>query len=186
MVPIAALWLPIVVAAVVVFLASSLIHMVLPIHKSDYRKLPREAETLDQLRPQNLAPGVYHFPYCASSKEMGSAEHLEKLRQGPVGILTIRPSGPVKLGGFLGQWFVFLLLVGLFAAYLAGRTLAPGTHYLAVFRVVGATSFMAYGLGNIVNSIWMGQPWSSTCKHVLDGLIYALLTAGVFGWLWPH
>jgi len=186
MVPILSLWLPIVVAAVVVFLASSLIHMVLPIHKSDYKKLPRESETLDHLRPQGLAPGLYHFPYCASSKEMGSPEILEKLRRGPVGILIIRPSGEMKLGSFLGQWFVYLLLVSLFVAYLAGRTLVPGAYYLAVFRVVGAAAFLAYGLGQIVNSIWMGHPWSSTVKHVVDGLVYALLTAGVFGWLWPR
>jgi hypothetical protein len=44
---------------------------------------------------------------------------------------------------------------------------------------------MAYGVANIANSIWKAQPWSNTIKEVIDGLIYAMLTAGTFGWLWP-
>jgi hypothetical protein len=37
----------------------------------------------------------------------------------------------------------------------------------------------------IHNSIWRGQSWGTTWKHVADGLVYALVTAGTFGWLWP-
>jgi len=45
---------------------------------------------------------------------------------------------------------------------------------------------MSYGLGPIVNAIWKGQPWSVTLKEIFDGLVYGLLTAGTFGWLWPR
>ena len=86
----------------------------------------------------------------------------------------------------LGLWFAYSVLVGVFVAYLAGRTLAPGTDYLAVFRFAGTVAFMSYGLSQIVNSIWMGQRWGPTIKHVLDGLLYSLVTAGAFGWLWPR
>jgi len=72
------------------------------------------------------------------------------------------------------------------AAYLTSRTLAPGTHYLQVFRVAGAVSFVAYGFGAIPNAIWMGKPWGSALKDLADALIYGLLSAGVFGWLWPR
>ena len=90
------------------------------------------------------------------------------------------------MGKFLGLWFAYCLLISLFVAYLTGRTVAPGTHYPAVFRVAGSVAFMSYSLGPLVNVIWKGQPWSNVLKESFDGLIYALLTAGTFGWLWPR
>lgn len=77
------------------------------------------------------------------------------------------------------------VVVSFFAAYLASRTLDPGADYLAVFRVVGTTAFLAYSMAHMSDSIWKGQKWSTTIKHMIDGLVYALLTAGCFGWLWP-
>jgi len=177
---------PIVLSAVVVFVASSLVHMLLPFHKSDYRKLPNEDATLDALRSPDLVPGIYHFPYMRSPKEMKSPELLAKCERGPVGLLTVLRSGRMNMGKYLGQWFLFCLLVGFFCAYLAGHTVPMGARYLAVFRVVGTTAFMAYNFGQIQDSIWKGQPWGATWKHVFDGLLYSLLTAGVFGWLWPR
>ena len=40
--------------------------------------------------------------------------------------------------------------------------------------------------GNLPNSIWWGKPWRNTCLEALDGVLYGLLTAGSFGWLWPR
>jgi hypothetical protein len=185
MVPLTAPWLPIVLSAVIVFVASSILHMLLTYHRSDYRQLPDEDKILAALRPANLTRGQYVFPYCLP-KDMKSPATIEKYKQGPVGFLTIFPSGPPVMAKFLVQWFVYCLLVGLFVAYLTGRTVAPGTNYLAVFRVAGTAGFMAYGLGNLPNAIWRGHTWSVTIKEVVDGLIYGLLTAGTFGWLWPR
>lgn len=125
------------------------------------------------------------FPYC-SHKEMNSPATQEKFKQGPVGILTVLPSGMPAMPKYLAKWFGFCLLVGLFAAYLAGRTLAPGTHYLQVFRVVGTTAFLGYSMSQVSDSIWKGQSWGTTVKFLVDGLVYGLLTAGTFGWLWPR
>lgn len=186
MVSLAALWMPIVAAAVLVFLLSWILHMLFRYHGTEFRPLPREAETLAALRAAGLTPGVYHFPHCKTPQEMKSPEVMERFRTGPVGQLTVWPSGPPAMGKYLALWFVNCLLIGLFTAYLAGRTLPAGTDYLHVFRVAGATAFMAYGLGNFVNSIWKGQPWSATAKEIFDGLLYALVTAGAFGWLWPR
>jgi len=185
MVPLAALWLPILLSAVIVFVASSIMHMVLPYHRNDYGQLPDEEKILAVLRAAALKRGLYVFPYC-THKDMKSPALLEKQKQGPVGFLTILPSGPPVLAKFLIQWFVFCLLIGFFVAYLAAHTLAPGTHYLEVFRVVGTAAFLAYGLGNLSNGIWKGQKWSVTIKEVIDGLVFGLLTAGTFGWLWPR
>jgi len=184
-VPLAALWLPIVLSAVIIFVASSIMHMLLPYHRSDYHQLPDEDKTLAALRATPLKRGLYVFPYC-THQTMKSPAIVEKYKQGPVGFLTILPSGPPAMPKFLIQWFVYCLLIGFFVAYLTGHTVATGANYLVVFRVAGTSAFLAYGLGHVSNGIWKGQPWSVTVKEVIDGLVYGLLTAGTFGWLWPR
>ncbi len=179
------LWLPILVSAVIVFVASSIIHMVLKYHQTDYQALPNEEKLLEAMRNEGVRPGNYHFPHCGSPSDMKSPEMIEKFKKGPVGLVNIFPSGPPAMGKYLATWFVFLLVTSVFAAYIAGRTLPAGTEYLAVFRIVGTVAFVAYSLGELSNSVWRGQSWSTTIKHMIDGLVYALLTAGVFGWLWP-
>jgi len=185
MVSLMALWIPILLSAVIVFVASSVIHMVLKYHNTEYKQLPDEAKLLGALRGASLTPGLYMFPFC-NHENMKSPEVQEKLKQGPVGMLTIRPSGAIAMGKFLGMWFAFTVIVGIFVAYLTGRTVAAGAHYLVVFRVAGTASFMGYSMGTIINSIWKGQPWSLAVKEIMDGLIYGCLTAGTFGWLWPR
>jgi hypothetical protein len=185
MVPLTALLLPILLAAIIVFVASSLIHMLLKYHQSDYKQLPEEDKVLAALRPAGLQQGLYVFPFT-THKDMKTPAVQEKYKQGPVGFMTIYPSAPPAMGKFMGLWFAYCLLIGLFVAYLTGRTVAPGAHYPAVFRVAGSVAFMSYGLGPLVNGIWKGQPWSMVFKESFDGLIYALLTAGTFGWLWPR
>lgn len=183
MVPLTELWLPIVVSAVIVFIASAILHMVLPLHRKDYQKLPDEEGARAALR--GVPRGLYMMPHC-EHKEMDKPESKAKFKEGPVAVLTVMPSGEVNMGKFLGMWFVYCLVVSLFAAYVAGRALDPGTHYLQVFRIAGTAAFLAYGIGHVPNGIWGGQPWGVVTKHIVDGLIYALLTAGTFGWLWPR
>jgi len=185
MVPLTALWLPIVLSAVIVFVASSIMHMLLPYHRSDYQRLPDEDNLLAALRAAGLKRGLYIFPF-GTHKDMKSPAMMEKYQQGPVGMMTVLPNGLPVMPKFLGMWFVYCLIIGFFVAYLAAHTVAPGTDYLAVFRVVGTAAFLAYGLGHLSNGIWKGQTWSTTIKEVVDGLIYGLLTAGTFGWLWPR
>ena len=184
MVSLAALWLPIVLSAVIVFVASSIMHVVLTYHQSDCKQIPEEEKVLAQLRGVGLKPGYYHFPF-ANHKEMKAPATMERFKQGPVGIMTVIPSGPPAMPKYLVSWFVYCLLIGFFVAYLTGHTVASGSNFLVVFRVAGTAGFMSYGLGQMASSIWKGQPWSMTIKEVVDGLIYALLTAGTFGWLWP-
>ncbi len=186
MVSITALWLPILLSAVIVFVASSILHIVLPLHKSDYRKLPEEEKVLEALRAAGVTAGrTYHFPHT-THQEMKSPETAEKFKRGPVGLLNVIPSGAPAMGKYLVLWFLYCVLMGIFVAYVTGRTRVPGTQYLEIFRVAGATAFVGYGIGQIQDSIWKGQTWGVTFKHVVDGLIYALLTAGTFGWLWPR
>jgi hypothetical protein len=185
MVPLASLWLPILLSAVLVFVVSSVLHMVLTYHRADYRQLPREDETLAGLRQAGIAPGYYVFPYCPTAKAMSDPALQERYKRGPVGILAVLPNGMPNMGRHLALWFGFCLLTALFVAYLAGRTLASGESYLTVFRVAGAAAFLAFAFGEITDSIWKGQPWSNTVRGMFDGLVYSLVMAGTFGWLWP-
>lgn len=185
MVTLAALWLPILLSALIVFIASSIMHTVLPYHQSDYRKLPDEDSVLVALRSVSLTRGVYNFPHC-THKEMKTPAIQEKFKQGPVGFLTIFPAGPVNLPKFLIQWFVYCLLIAFFVAYLAAHTVLPGAPVRHVLRVIGTAAFLGYGLGTLSNAIWKGQTWSMTLKEVFDGFVYAILTAATFAWLWPH
>ncbi|HVQ27468.1 MAG TPA: hypothetical protein VMV01_19910 [Planctomycetota bacterium] len=179
------LWLPIVLAGVGVFVASSVIHMALPIHKSDFSQLPNEPRVLEALRTQGVGPGQYMFPKPASMKDCSSPEMLEKFKRGPVGSLIVLPTGVPNIGKSLLQWFVFSLVVGVFVAYIAWHQLAPGAPYLAVFRLTATVAFLAYGFSHMTDAIWKGVSWTTTLKFVLDGLIYGLVTGGVFGWQWP-
>ncbi|HKE43115.1 MAG TPA: hypothetical protein VKB41_01135 [Steroidobacteraceae bacterium] len=181
-----ALWLPILVSAVIVFVASSIIHMGPFWHRGDYPKVPDQDRLQDALRPFALPPGDYLVPRAGNMKEMRTPEFMEKLTKGPVVLLTVFPKGPFSMGRNLAQWFVYLLIVSLFTAYITGRALSPGTDYPHVFQIAGATAFVGYSLALIQQSIWYRRAWTLTLKVLIDGFIYGLLAAGTFGWLWPH
>lgn len=187
MVPVSlmSLWMPIVVSAVLVFLVSSVIHMVFTYHKNDFRKLPAEDATRAALRGQAIPPGDYVVPYAGSAAAMKSPEYAQKLEEGPVLMFTVLPNGPFAMGKSLAQWFGYSLLVSLFAGYLCSRTLGPGAEYLAVFRITSTVAFAGYALGQVQNSIWYHRGWGSTFRTMFDGLLYALVTGGAFGMLWP-
>ena len=185
MVPVMSLLIPILLSAVFVFIVSSIIHMMLPYHRSDFKKVPSEDDVMDALRKFDIPPGDYVIPRAGSPEVMRSPEFKEKSNKGPVAMITVMKSGPPAMGGSLIQWFIYCVVVGIFAAYIAGRALGPEAHYLAVFRFAGATAFLGYALALFQNSIWYKRNWSATLKSVFDGLVYALVTAGTFGWLWP-
>jgi hypothetical protein len=185
MVPIMSLWLPILLSAVATFIISSVIHMVLGYHKNDFLALPNEKQVMDDLRKHNLPEGNYSFPRANSMKDMGSPEFVEKMKRGPVGMMTITKSGSPNMGKELTLWFIYSIIVGIFAAYVARLAVNPGDGYMIVFRFVSVTAFIGYSLALLQNSIWYKRGWAATFKSMFDGLIYALFTAGIFGWLWP-
>ncbi len=186
MVPIFSLWLPILVSAVIVFVASSILHMVLPFHHKDFRKLPNEDAARDAIGKLDIPPGDYMLPCGEGPKSMKAPAFIEKLTKGPVAIMTFMQPGPPAMGKNLIQWFIYCLVVGVLAAYITGHAVKPGDSYLAVFRFAGCTAFIGYAVAQWQDSIWYRRAWSTTIKNTIDGLIYGLLTAGVFGWLWPR
>jgi hypothetical protein len=186
MVTLTSLWLPILLSAVFVFIVSSIIHMATPWHKSDVRKTPEEAKVMEALRPFAIPPGDYMLPRCDSMADMKSPEFAEKLRQGPVMIFTVLPNGKMDMGKSLVLWFAYSVVISLLAAVLCCHTTMPGASYHHVFGVVGLAAFLGYAVALWQASIWWGRSWVSTVKATVDGAIYAAVTAGTFGWLWPH
>ncbi len=185
MTTLAALWLPILLAAVAVFIVSSLVHMVLQIHCGDYRKLPNEEAVLAAMRQNGVGAGQFMFPHCNSMKEFGSPEMQAKMKQGPLGTLVVRGPDGCNMGKALGQWFVFCIVVGVFVAYLTGLACAPGADGMRVFRISATVALLGYGFSSVCDSIWKGVSWSTTMKFLFDGLLYAVSTAAVFAWMWP-
>jgi hypothetical protein len=186
MVTLASLWVPILLSSVLVFVASSIIHMASPWHKSDYPKLANQDALMDAMRPLAVPPGDYFIPRADDMKHLGTPEFAEKLRQGPVMVLTVMPNGPMSMGRNLGLWFAYIGVMSVFGGYVASAALPAATPYLKVFQIVGTAAFLGYSAALWQMSIWYRRSWSITIKSTVDGLIYALLTAGAFGWLWPR
>lgn len=186
MVHLGSLWLPILLSAVLVFITSSIVHMVLKYHHRDYTKLPNEDAVRAAIRSGNPPPAQYIIPYCSSPKEMQTPEMTKKYTEGPVAVVNLIRPGVPAMGKNLTQWSVFILIVSLLIAYVAAHCIPPGARYLHVFRIVGAVGFLAYAAGQFPAAIWMGKPWKVAWKEAFDGLLYGLVTAGTFGWLWPR
>lgn len=183
MVTITSLWLAILLSAVLVWIASALVWMVFPHHKTDWKKLPDEEGARRALK--GVPPGQYSVPWAGGMEAMKNPEFMKKYQEGPNAFITF--TTPMQsMGKPMAQVFVFFLVVSIVVAYVTSRTLDPGAAYLQVFRVAGTTAWIAHGFAQIPESIWFGRPWSATFKGLGDGLLYALLTAGVFGWRWPE
>jgi hypothetical protein len=180
MVPLSELWIPILMSAALVFIASALIWMLLGWHNSDFKKLPNEDAVAAALH--GMAAGQYMLPF-ARGAEMRDPAFRKRRTEGPNAVVTVTRFG--EMGPQLAKTFIYYVVISLFVAYVASRTLAPGATYLAVFRVAGTVAILAYAGALPPSSIWFGKPWSATLKDMLDGVIYGLLTAGVFGWRWP-
>lgn len=186
MTPLTSIVVPALVAAVIVFGVSFVIHMLLTYHRGDWKGLPNEDEVLETLRRLNVPPGDYMAPHGGGPEAMKQPEFVAKMTKGPIVLMTVSPGAPPAMAAPLLQWFLYSVLVGVCAGYLASRVLPAGAHYLAVFRVVGTAAFMGYSLALLQRSIWYKQSWATTFRSVFDGFVYALLTGGTFGWLWPR
>jgi len=175
------MWMPILASAAAVWVVSAVLHMVLPLHKSDYVGMPGEDAIRDVLRANNLTVGEYMFPHAESMAELAEPEMIEKFKQGPVGIMTILPSGPPTMGKQLLQWLLYCVLISIFAAYFV--SFVDLDTRIAAFRLTGTVAVLGYAVTSIQNSIWKGLSWITTAKFVLDGVIYGLVTGAVFAWL---
>lgn len=180
------LWLPILLSAVVVFILSSLVHMVFKWHAPEYRGFSNEDAVRDAIRAGNPSPGQYVVPYCKDMKEMGSETMMAKYKEGPVGFVVLTPSGPPNMGKSFVTWFLMSVAVATIGAFIATQLFGLDPERArAAAKLVFAVTFLSYGMGTICESVWMGRPWSSTVKYMLDAALYAVGSGAVFYWLWP-
>ena len=180
----AALWLPILLSAVAVFMISSVFHMAINLHKGDTRGLSNEVEVADALRGGKLDPGEYMIPFCEDMKEMGTDEFKAKLDRGPVLFMTVMPNGPWKFGQSLVQWFVYSIILGVFVAYVGHLTL-QGAEKITVFRVLATVAVLPYAFAYAQDFIWKGRAAKICLKFAFEGVVYGLVTGLIFAWLWP-
>ncbi len=183
MVPVVELWLPIVASVVAVFVASGIV-IALPWHRSDWKKVKDEDGFLAAVRAQQLAAGTYMFPSCAPA-DVKTPEGQARFEKGPWGTVTVL-SGKPSMGAALPKWVGYLLLVSVAIAFLVGHFVPKGGNVHAVFHQAAAAAAIVYGGEPITGWIWEGKPGSFVFKSVIDGLIYAVVTAALFAWLWPH
>jgi len=177
------LWLPILVSAMIVFVAGFIAWQVMPHHRSDWVGVPNEELLLQAIRDLGLERGQYVFPRAMTPEGAKDPEAKAKLREGPIGSLIIW-NAP-NLSKNLLRYFLFTLFVSFMAAYIGYASIPAGAEYTHVFRVLGTVAFLAYSAAEIPGAIWFGRTWNSAWKAVVDGLVFGLLTGGVFGWLWP-
>ncbi len=179
------LWLPTLAATIIVFIASFITHMVLPHHRTDFDGIGEEDRFLAELRTFDLTRGQYVFPFASSPVDLKDPEYQTKVKQGPTGILLMGPNEVGPTTRQLVMHFLHLLVISAIVACIAGATLAGGAEYIKVFQVAGGAAFLGYAGAIPGNSIWFHFSWPMSLKTVLDALVYAGLTGGTFGWLWP-
>jgi len=178
------LWLPILASAVFVFIVSTIIHMMLPWHKGDFRKLPNEDQVLEALRPFAIPRGDYMVPRAGGMDEMKTPEFKAKLQRGPVFSATFTDC-EMAIGKSLVQWFVYLLVISYFAAYVGAHAVALSPITIAHSRrLIGITAFLGYGGALCQGSIWYKRSWGTTIRSLIDSAIYGGVTALTFEWLW--
>ncbi|MEE8119284.1 MAG: hypothetical protein V3T39_06940 [Gammaproteobacteria bacterium] len=180
---IAALWIAILASAIAVFIVSSIVWMVLPHHKSDFKPVPDEEAARSALK--GIPVGQYNLPHMADRAAMATEEGRRKMEEGPMALMIVWPNGVPNMGKQLGIWFVFCIIVSVVAAYVASRTLPSSVAFTEAFRVTGTVAWLAYGFGSVQESIWFGRPWSMTVKMLGDALAYAVATGLCFGFFWP-
>ena len=188
MVWLTSLWLPILVAAVGVFLVSFITHMVLPYHRSDMRKVPADKEdgVLDALRRAGLPPGDYAAPHAGSAAGMKDPVFIAKATKGPLVLMTVSPGAPPSMGPYLGLWFVYCLVISAVSAYVVWRVFGTDGSFRAVFKLGCVVSALSYGMALPQHSIWYRRRWATTLKSMFDSVLFGLATGAAFAYLWPQ
>src|SRR6185437_7571841 len=179
------MWLPILASAVGVFIVSSILHMLLPgWHKNDFRRVRREDEFLDALRALDLSPGDYMLPRAATVAELRDAGFRAKYERGPKAVFTVLRPGKMSMGPALAKWFVYTLVVSAVAALAARPVLGPRPDVHAIVHVIGLAAWLGYAAALWQQTIWYQRSAAATLRSTLDGLLYAIVTAAAFVWLW--
>lgn len=177
-------WLPIVLSAVFVFFASFLAWAVLPYHHKEWKRVSDERGLQGAFIELGLGPGQYSVPH-GGSERLKEPEYKEMIERGPIVFMNVL-SGSPNMGKNMALSLVLNLVIATFVAYLLSFTVLPGDSYLHVFRIAGVAGVLAYTSGGLLNDIWFAKPGRAILTATLDGIVFGLIVAGTFGWLWPR
>ncbi len=188
------LWVPALISGVACTAVAAISWLVLPFHQKSWKRLPAEPAVLDAMRGSMAPrPGQYPLPYSIG-QDLNRPDMRAALEHGPVGYLFITRNGPPSTALNLVLMFLFFTATSVLTAWISWHAFIPqiGTAhqpynlpFAHIAKTVGAISAMAYGFGAFQQSVWFGRPWSSFFLQIVDALMYAAVTAFVFGWLWP-
>ena len=181
------LWIPILVSAAAVWIASALAWMIVGHHKNDNPALPNEQEVIDTIKGWNLPPGEYMFPDFRRCKGMTKEQKqamYENMQKSPMGILRVW--GKISMGGNMLWTFVVCLVVSTLIAYLGWSALPhAGSSFAHTFQVLGTAGILAYCFASFPGDIWFQRSRRAMTTNFIDGVVFGLITGAVFAWLWP-
>ncbi len=179
------LWLPILLSAGIVWIASAIVWMALPHHKRDYVALPDEDAFIDHIRKSGIRPGNYVFPDFRGREAMNSPKIQKILEEGPVGHLSVWPA-PLTMGDKLVATFLVYLAVSTVIAYLTRVAIPGAAPFAKVFQIAGTAGVLAYCFSFIPNGVWFGAYKRTLVASFIDGIAFGCITGAIFGWCWPH
>lgn len=192
MVTLSSLWFAIALTSVVIFFASAIMWMLLPHHKKDIlfintndadKEADKEAAYIKCMNALDLKPGMYMYPGC-DAKDYKTDEGKKRYSTGPWGTLTVFP-GKSNFPMNLLKTFITFGVITIFVAYITGLSVGPGADYMQVFRVAGATAMLGHCMGGLTSDFFMGKPSRLIITEMMDKVVYALITAGMFASMWP-
>lgn len=83
-------------------------------------------------------------PRAADSKDTHSPEYKSKFERGHVFMISIWQNRTLSMTKNLIQWFIYSIVIGIFAAYVASWAVSPDAEYMHVFRFAGVTVYIDY------------------------------------------
>lgn len=185
MTPLTSLLLPILVAAVAVFILSMVVMQLMPWHKRDWDNVPNDDAVIAAIRELGIEPGDYIVPSARLADGSRNPDFVDKWAKGPSVTMTVIPPS-ANMGRYMGQWFAFTLLVAVIAGWITNSIVGASRNEHAVFHYGAILTFLCYSLGAWPLSIWYHRKWSTAFKSALDALLYGVVTGIVFSWLWPR
>jgi hypothetical protein len=78
---------------------------------------------------------------------MKQPEYVEKQKRGPSIFLTLLSGGDTGMGKALLQWFVYLLVISLFAAYITRHALVAAVSFMGYAAIDGGSLRLAAIVG---------------------------------------
>ena len=179
-----ALWLPILVATVVLWVLSFVAWVVLPHHFGDFKKLDSENEMMELVKQANIPAGNYMFPYSGTKPEQDSKEYQDRYTEGPRGTLNVY--NMPNMGINMAQTILYFLITSLTIACITNVACPAGdaeTDFMKVFRIAGTIGVLTYASSGVLHKIWFkAKQWTD----MLDGAVYGVALGLIFAALWKY